>query len=154
MAIASRSILPNHVLEKLSPEDRQRFFPGAAGMTAKEAAQVPVAKEEKQLQSQIEQMLRRHGIEPTRQRMDRKSNIAEGMPDISFSVGGRAVYWEVKMPGRKPDPEQVKKIAILTAPPNSAIVRVITSYVQAFQELNVLLSAPPLPSIALPKNEC
>lgn len=132
---------PSSFLEKLSPEDRRKFFPGVAGMTAEEARNVAIAKCETELQRQLEQMLLRHGIQPTRQRMDRKSNIAVGMPDISFSVHGRAVYWEVKMPGKAPDDEQVAMIAKLSAPPMSAHVRVVTSYMEAFHDLQSLLTS-------------
>lgn len=136
---------PSWFLEKMSPEDRRRMFPGTAGMTAAEARGVAVAKSEKELQRQIEQMLRRHGIEPTRQRMDKASNIAIGLPDFSFSVHGRAVYWEVKMPGEKPRPEQAAMLEKLAAPPMSATVAVITSYVQAFEALTAMLEETSAP---------
>lgn len=134
---------PSYFLEKLSPEDRRRHFPGVAGMTVDEVRKVAIATSETELQRQLEQMLLRHGIQPTRQRMDRKSNIAVGMPDISFSVHGRAVYWEVKMPGRDPDPDQVAMIAKLSAAPMSAHVRVVTSYMEAFTDLQSLLKSQP-----------
>jgi hypothetical protein len=141
---AFSKVPPAWFLEKMSEKDRRAMFPGAAGMTPAEAAAVPIAKSEKELQRQIEQMLLRHGIQPTRQRMDKASNIAVGMPDISFSCQGRAVYWEVKMPGEKPTPEQTATMAKLAAPPNCAIVRVVTTYEQAFSELTQLLNMEPV----------
>ena len=134
---------PSSFLEKLSPADRRRHFPGVAGMTVEEVRNMAIAKSETELQRQLEQMLLRHGIQPTRQRMDRKSNIAVGMPDISFSVHGRAVYWEVKMPGNKLDPDQITMIAKLSSPPMSAHVRMVTTYMEAFQDLQSLLNQSP-----------
>lgn len=133
---------PASFLAKMSAHDRRTLFPGVAGMTIAEARAVAVATSEKELQRQIEQLLLRHDILPTRQRMDRKSNIATGMPDISFSVHGRAVYWEVKMPGEKPAPEQISAITRLSCNPMNAHVRVITSYVEAFIDLQYLLTHP------------
>lgn len=70
--------------------------------------QVAMAKTEKQLQGQLEGLLRRNGVQmPIRQRMDRKSNVAVGIPDILFSIPGvGAIAWEVKLPGQHPRPEQ------------------------------------------------
>lgn len=126
----------------MSEADRRKHFPGAAGLTPAECARVAIAKCEKELQGQLEGLLRRNHIIPVRQRMDRHSNIAIGMPDISFSCHGRAVFWEVKMPGKNPDDAQVAMILALTRPPMSAHVRVIRSYREAFEDLAALLSTP------------
>ena len=133
-------IYPDSFLSKIPADQRRQLFPGTAGMTRHEAIAASIARDEKELQRQIEQLLLRHGIRVTRQRMDRKSNIAVGNPDISFSCRGRAIYWEIKMPGRRPDPDQIRAMAELSSPPNSAIVRVITSYIDAYDELQRLLA--------------
>lgn len=71
--------------------------------------EVAAPKSEKHLQDQIEGLLRRNGYFPIRQRMDRKSNVALGCPDILFaSKRGIAIAWEVKLPGQRPRPEQTK----------------------------------------------
>jgi hypothetical protein len=66
----------------MSEADRRKFFPGAAGLTPMECHNVAVAKNEKELQGQLEGLLRRNFIIPVRQRMDRHSNISIGLPDI------------------------------------------------------------------------
>jgi hypothetical protein len=91
------------------------------------AAAPALAQSEKHLQEQIEGLLRRSGYFPIRQRMDRKSNIVIGCPDILFaSRAGRAMAWEVKMPGQKPRPEQEQAMAAMAHAGWS--VAVITSY--------------------------
>lgn len=79
--------------------------------------QVALAKTEKQLQGQLEGLLRRNGVQmPIRQRMDRKSNVAVGVPDILFSIPGTgAIAWEVKLPGQTPRPEQERAHAAMRA---------------------------------------
>ena len=133
---------PAHFLEKMSEADRRKYFPGAAGLTPDECHHVAVAKSEKELQGQLEGLLRRNLILPTRQRMDRHSNIAVGMPDIWFAVHGRACFWEVKMPGEKPNADQFKMIIALQKPPMSAHVRVIRSYQEGIDDIRFLLSLP------------
>lgn len=102
------------------------------------ADRVGEAKTEKQLQNQLYSLLYRRGHRPRMQRMDRKSNIAIGMPDISFEIGGKSCHWEVKMPGKNPEPEQVKMMAELEAVPNCAHVRVIRTYREGLDDLNAL----------------
>ncbi|WP_153811357.1 hypothetical protein [Terrimicrobium sacchariphilum] len=123
-----------NVAKCLSEKDRKAL----KVQTREEAELAYVAKSEKELQRKIESLLNRRGYRPIRQRMDRKSNIAEGMPDIQFSCYGQAVYWEIKLPGRNPDPAQKEQIAALLTAPNSAEVRVIRSYQEAFNHLQEL----------------
>ena len=92
-------------------------------------------KKEKELQNQLYSLLYRRGHRPRMQRMDRRSNIALGMPDISFEVGGQSVHWEVKLPGKNPDPHQVRILEELSASPNNAIVRVIRSLREGLDHL-------------------
>jgi hypothetical protein len=99
------------------------------------------AKNEKALQNQLYSLLYRRGHRPRMQRMDRKSNIAIGMPDICFEIGGKSCHWEVKMPGEDPRPEQAKVMAELEGPPNFAHVRVIRSYREGLEDLAALAQA-------------
>ena len=99
------------------------------------AEKVGEAKSEKQLQNQLHQLLLRRGHRPSIQRMDRKSNIAIGSPDIQFSVNGRAVYWEVKFGSNQPTPEQTRMMAELESAPNNAICKVIRSYREGLDHL-------------------
>ena len=66
---------------------------------------------EKRLQDQIEQMLKRLGCWVIRQRMDRRSNVAIGTPDILFAWDGAAVAFEAKLPGKQPTTEQRQAMA-------------------------------------------
>jgi len=134
----------------MSEADRRKYFPGTAGLTALECQQVAVAKNEKELQGQLEGLLRRNLIIPVRQRMDVRSNIAIGMPDIMFACRSRACFWEVKMPGEIPNPDQVKMIAALQKVPMSAHVRVIRTYGEALADLQFLLSLPDVTSPGQP----
>lgn len=129
--------IPNHILERMNPKDRQK---GIAGITTAECAEVAEARSEKHLQQQLYALLYRRGHRPRMQRMDRKSNIAVGMPDIAFEVYGRSVLWEVKMPGKNPDQEQERCHAELSAEPNCAIVRVIHSYREGLDHIQELVA--------------
>ena len=109
--------------------------------TPEESAAVGIAKSEKQLQNQLYALLCRRGHKPRMQRMDRKSNIALGMPDIAFEFYGASVLWEVKMPGKNPEPHQQKVHDELRAEPNCAIVRVIRSYAEGLHHIEEMTLA-------------
>jgi hypothetical protein len=91
-------------------EQREADAQRLTGILDSAAEKVAEAKSEKQLQGQLEGLLRRRGVQcPIRPRTDRKSTINEGAPDIMFSLPGvGAIAWEVKMPGQHPRPEQLK----------------------------------------------
>ena len=124
--------LPDKVLRMVKPADRARM--GKAGQTVEEAQAVLMARNERELQDQIMGMLNREGIVGFRARTDKKSTIAVGHPDIWFSLGGRACAFEVKMPGKKPRPEQETMMAAMRK--NGWRVVVVTSYVEARQALD------------------
>ncbi len=110
-----------------------------AGQFDAAAARVADAKSEKQLQGQLEALLRRRGVKwVIRPRTDRKSTIAVGTPDILFSVPGRAgaVAWEVKMPGQHPRAEQVAAHEAMRA--DGWRVDVVRSYAEGLAILNAL----------------
>lgn len=114
--------------------DTQRM----SGIFDSAAEKVAEAKSEKQLQGQLEGLLRRRGVKfPIRPRTDRKSTINEGAPDIMFSLPGvGSVAWEVKMPGQKPRPEQLRAHDLMRE--DGWRVYVVTSYAQALEILHNL----------------
>lgn len=120
----------------MSKSDRQSF--GKGGRTAQECQEAFEAKSERELQNQLYSLLHRRGHRPAMQRMDKKSNVAIGMPDIIFAVNSRACYWEVKLPGRNPTSEQNRMMAELAGEPNKAHVRVIRSYKEGLEDLDSL----------------
>lgn len=128
------TILPENILSKMSKADRESL--GKGGRTRAECEADFVAKSEKDLQSQLYQLLYRRGHKPRMQRTDKRSQLALGTPDISFEVNGLSVHWECKMPGQKPKPHQVEMMSALAEPPNSAIVRVIHSYREGLDHLS------------------
>lgn len=124
--------LNRHVFD-LQEQEAQRM----AGRFDAAMGQIAQAKTEKQLQGQLEGLLRRRGVlMPIRQRMDRKSNVAIGVPDILFSIDGRAVAWEVKLPGQNPRPEQEKAHAEMRA--DGWRVDVVRSYDEGIAILDTL----------------
>lgn len=129
------ALYPDRVLRCMSPVDRAKL--GKGGLLAAEFQKIAEAKSEKQLQQQLEALLRRNDVVCIRQRMDRKSNTAEGLPDILFAVGGKAIAWEVKMPGKNPTAEQLKQHAAMTR--NGWEVRIIPSYDEGLHHLQELL---------------
>lgn len=88
----------------MSPVDRKSVAPGQS--TAPEVASRSVIKLEKQLQGLIYNFLRVNDVEVCWHRTDKKSGATVGWPDLTFAIHGRAVAWEVKLPGRKPEQHQ------------------------------------------------
>lgn len=108
------SVLPEHILSKMAPADRAKL--GKAGLLAYECHQIALAKSEKELQGQIENMLRLADVHwPMRQRTDKRSNLPLGTPDILFVFRGVPVAWEIKMPGQKPREDQERAMRDMTA---------------------------------------
>jgi hypothetical protein len=130
------TILPDAALQCVDPAIRKTM--GKAGKTAAECREIAVAKSERELQGQIQNLLLLNGVKfPVRQRMDRKSNLTIGCPDFLFCHAGTAHAWEIKMPGEKPRPEQVKAMAEMTA--DGWRCAVVTSIDQALAILRVTL---------------
>src|SRR2546430_16460274 len=75
-------LLPERYLRLMSPADRKAI----GQSTAEEALRKAEAKNERQLQSQIVQLLRLKGIEPLWHRTDKRSAATIGWPDITFAV--------------------------------------------------------------------
>lgn len=108
----SPPVLPDHILKRMSPEDRKSL--GRAGMLASEAAAKCVDKSEKAMQAEIQAYCDLRGWPCFRARMDRKSTLPNGTPDflicLPFTRGvasiGLFVAVECKMKGNKPSREQ------------------------------------------------
>ena len=115
--------LPNHVLEKMCPEDRKKL--GKAGMTIREAMEKAIAKSEKDLQEQIASWLRLHEIAFYRAAMHKKTTGTVGWPDFTFAVKGRACALEVKFGANNPEPAQYECMAGMRK--NGWRVRVVRS---------------------------
>lgn len=97
--------IPEHIRQKMNPEDRQ--IVGKAARTNEEAAALQEAKSEKELQNLIVNYLRLRNIVVGRQRMDRKSNLIIGYPDIWFAFNSVPIAFEVKLPGKSLTSEQL-----------------------------------------------
>ena len=94
-------------------------------------------KSEKQLQEQIAGFLQRNHTVVIRSRMDRKTSTNLGTPDLLFALNGRAIAFEVKLPGRKPTEEQADMMQRMSR--NGWACYIITKYDQAveiFQEIS------------------
>jgi hypothetical protein len=120
-------ILNDKLLQRLPDAERAKL--GKAGLLASECHEIATAKCEAQLQTQIQTMLQRNGIYVVRQRTDKRSTVKVGCPDILFCVGGVAAAWEVKMPGKKPRPEQERALVDMAS--NGWKTAVVTTYDQA-----------------------
>jgi hypothetical protein len=87
-------ILPTNILERMNPADRKSL--GKAGMTARENIAACDARNERELHKQIRALLMHRGIPFCEARMDRKSTITVGWPDITFAIDGVPVAFELK----------------------------------------------------------
>lgn len=107
------TVLPNHILRLMRPEDRASL--GKGGMTADEAARKWQKGEERKMHQVFEADIRRRGWPYLHSRMDKAPTIRKGWPDFSVFNGPRAVCIEFKAEGGKLDQEQKECIAELTA---------------------------------------
>ena len=86
------------------------FAKGTVGQILLEPEDAPPTKQEikteKQLQDQIAGWLEIQGTVVIRSRMDRKTTVAVGTPDLLMSIRMRPVAMEVKLPGKKLTEEQ------------------------------------------------
>lgn len=96
--------LPEQTLRLMSAADRAKL--GKAGVTMREASAKYISREEKRLQQEMQGWLTIKGIVVGRQRMDKKSNMPLGWPDLVFCIKGEAFAIEVKLSGRMPEPDQ------------------------------------------------
>lgn len=101
-----------------------------------------VATSERQLQQQIVQLLRLHGIEPLVPAFGKKTRIAVGWPDITFCVNQSfgACAWEVKLGTGVLSTEQTQMAVRLMSPPNGwryAVIRSVDDAIKILKELGI-----------------
>jgi len=129
--------------ESFKRKNPQIFADGTLGQVLLEPKEREPTKEEikseKQLQEQIVGFLERNGTVVIRSRMDRKTSINVGTPDLLFAVRTRAVAFEVKLPGKKPTEEQHKMMLQMTG--NGWACFIVHSYDQAVELFESLIAA-------------
>jgi hypothetical protein len=131
-------VLPESMLRLLTKEQRKEI----GQMTAEEAIERAQAKNERELQGQIINLLRLRGIEPLWHRTDKKSHATKGWPDITFSLVTNEITgtcipcaWEVKFGDGDLSAAQVLMLDRLRTPPNGWRVKIIRSLQEAIHEL-------------------
>lgn len=93
-----KEILPNNVLRRMSTEDRKPM--GKSGITIQEAQAKGDLRREKDLQRNMENLLRQRNLFFVRSRMDRRTTTRKGTPDfIIILPRGRALMVEAKVEG-------------------------------------------------------
>lgn len=137
--------LPPHIIELVDAADRK-----ALGLkTREEAIAAAEVKSERDLHRQVGALLRLRGIEYFESRMDKPTTQRRGVPDILFCVTLKVkgpgdlrwpvgVGWELKLPGKKLDPDQEQMLERMTSPPNAWCVRCVHSVDEALMELKRL----------------
>jgi hypothetical protein len=141
--------LTDRILRMIGRADRV-----ALGLkTQDELAAAAEIKTERDLHKQIANLLRLRGIEFFESRMDRKTTRPKGEPDFLFCIAHKpspdettgslltwpvAMGWELKLPGKKLDPEQQAMFARMSTGPNGWQCCVISSVDQALDELRKL----------------
>lgn len=116
--------IPNHILERMSPEDRVRYghvkaveIAGGAvlAQTSKETLTKGEEEAERTFQKQVVQYLNLLGVEHINPPMNRKSILPEGWPDFTLAYKGVPVALECKTATNRVRPEQNKRIEALRA---------------------------------------
>lgn len=133
------SILPDNILRAMSKADRAPM--GKVGVTTREAHEIREARTERELQKQISNLLRLHGIWFAQSRFDRKTTNVVGTPDFLFSVVTAAGYsvpvaWEIKTATGRLGEDQERCHAAMRK--NGWRVEVIRSYDDAMLSLRDL----------------
>jgi hypothetical protein len=86
-------ILPTNITRCMSESDQRAVM----GATVNEAREKAIAKDERELQRDIANYLRLHGLWFTQSRMDRRASNTVGTPDFLLAYKGRFVAWECKV---------------------------------------------------------
>ena len=122
--------LPAKLRAQVDPDMPQALLPGVTP----EAREKAVAKNEREIQRDIANLLRQRGIWHVQSRMDRKTSNTVGTPDFLFPHRSRWVAWEVKCPwSPRLRPEQAEaRDAILR---QGGVWQLITSCQQAREHL-------------------
>lgn len=127
------TILPENILNKMDKKDRASL--GKAGLTKEEVSDKVMIKNERELQNQIAGYLRLREIAFCRSRMDKKTTNTLGWPDFVFAIEGKPIAFECKMPGKKPDEEQIKCHNAMLK--NGWHIHTIYSFDQAVDSINL-----------------
>lgn len=98
------SIIPDHILRRMNPEDRPN---GVEGMTREQAENKCHFTLEKELQQQIANYLKLRGIWFERKAMNKRSTGTPGCPDFLLAINGTAIAFECKINNRHLDDDQV-----------------------------------------------
>jgi hypothetical protein len=108
------TILPEHVLNKMSKADRKRL--GKAGLTATEIHSKQDYRAEIEIHNQIKAYLSRNNIRYLYASPNKRSTLPVGFPDITILlIGGRMLFLEVKTANGKLSPEQIDWQTYLTS---------------------------------------
>lgn len=105
------TLLPDHVLKLLTPEQRKAI--GKAGITATEAQAKYQKVAEKAIHESVRKWLTLRAIPYVHSRMDKASTIRKGWPDFTVLHQGRAYCLELKAPGGVLSDEQKQCLAEL-----------------------------------------
>ncbi len=120
------TILPDKVLQRMSPADRKRL--GRAGVTSDEAQSKIEIKSERELQRQIANSLRLNDIPFNQDSMHKKRTGTLGWPDFTIVHKGETMFIEAKFGDGELSPEQVelhRRFAL-----RGVKVHVVTSFTQ------------------------
>ncbi|HEX4646323.1 MAG TPA: VRR-NUC domain-containing protein [Verrucomicrobiae bacterium] len=100
--------LPENILRRLDPQARRAL--GRAGRTSAESLAWADARAERELQHDMENIMRQRNIWFTRSRMDKKTRARVGTPDFIIVLrGGRALAVEAKVEGGKVSADQERE---------------------------------------------
>lgn len=125
------SIIPDHILKCMSPEDRPK---GVEGMTKEQLVERGEEKEESEIQDQICSYLRLRDIWFERKAMHKKSTGTTGCPDFLFCANGRFIAMEVKTATGTVKKNQ--QTALEAIAKNGGRVYVVRSFKQAHEVIN------------------
>jgi VRR-NUC domain len=114
------ALLPNHVLVKMSPDDRKLL--GKAGRTAAECIERAEARTERAAQKLFASWLSLRSIYFIQARADKRSTIRAGHCDFSIFHAGKVLFIEMKGPGGRLSPDQETCIAELIEKGFSVVV--------------------------------
>jgi hypothetical protein len=120
-------------------DPKARASLGSVGRLPEEALDLSCAKVEKELKNQICSMFLRSNIWFRRSRMDKPTTDQKGTPDFIFAIGGRALAFECKVEGRKLSDDQ--RVVRAAMEKDGWCYWIITSYMQALDVVNALMSA-------------
>jgi hypothetical protein len=113
-------ILPENILRRMSPEDRQAHAAtvghSSAGMMADEAIGAADAKHEAWMQRQFASFCALKGYEFLWHRMDRRTGATPGWPDFLLVVSGKVCFVEFKTArGKLSDDQERVQLALKKA---------------------------------------